>query len=424
VPSGTADVTVDDASSAGQTWDGFGGTFNEAGWNVLSMLDAADRDRAMRLLFDAQDGARFVQGRIPVGASDYAVDRYTLNDTPNDAAMANFSIARDRQRLIPYIKAALAINPNVRFWASPWTPPAWMKDNNRIDGGNMRDDATVLQAFALYLARFVEEYGKEGIPIEAVHPQNEPSYSLNYPSCSWTPALMIRFIRDHLGPTFTSRGVPAHIYLGTMSNADAGKDPAFISALLADPAAAGIVKGFGLQWNMIGSVAGLRSRNLPIVQTEHKCGNYYWETATFNRNQAPNDHAYALESWGYIRDWVRAGVTSYSAWNMVLDTAGKSIDAYLPWPQNALLTVDTAARTLIPTPAYYVFRHASQYAAPGAQVVNAIGADALAFKNPDGSLVAIVHNPGATARSMIVAMGGKRLQISVPASGFATVNLP
>ena len=147
-------MTVNDTSMQ-QNWEGFGGTFNEVGWDVLQMLSQADRDRAMQLLFGAE-GARFNIGRIPIGASDYAIDRYTLNETAGDTAMTNFSISRDMQRLIPYIKAAQAVKANIRFWASPWTPPTWMKTNSgtsngtscaRIgntayDGGSMKDDAT------------------------------------------------------------------------------------------------------------------------------------------------------------------------------------------------------------------------------------------------------------------------------------------
>lgn len=92
----------------------------------------------------------------PIGASDYAIDRYTLSEQPDDYAMAAFSIERDRQRLIPFIQAALAVGPQLRLRASPWTPPAWMKDNGSTDGGRIRDQPEVLEAYALYLARFVE----------------------------------------------------------------------------------------------------------------------------------------------------------------------------------------------------------------------------------------------------------------------------
>jgi glucosylceramidase len=417
-----ADMAVNDATTY-QVWDGFGGSFNEMGWDFLNLLSASERDRAMRLLFDGTDGARFVFGRIPIGASDYALIRYTLNETANDTMMTSFSIARDRMYLIPYIKAALAINPNLRLWASPWTPPTWMKDNRAFDGGNMVDNDANLRALALYLAKFVQEYGKEGIRIEAIHHQNEPGYATGYPSCLWTPALYTKFIGMYLGPTFTSQGVTAQIYLGTMSNNDAGKDGTIVTTVNGNATASMYVKGFGLQWNMLPIVSSLTSRNLPIMQTEHKCGNYPWETATFKSDKAPNDHAYGIETWGLIRDWIKAGVNSYSAWNMVLDTIGTGIDAGRLWPQNALLTVDRTSRVLTATPAYYVFRHLSQYVAPGARRVATTGTslDALAFKNPDGSIVAVLYNSGTAARTTTMTVGGQRLQFSVPASGFATV---
>jgi glucosylceramidase len=84
--------------------------------------------------------------------------------------------------------------------------------------------------------------------------------------------------------------------------------------------------------------------------------------------------------------------------------------------------VDTAAKTLTATPAYYVFRHVSQFVDPGATVVGTSGGDAIAFKNPGGTLVAVVHNTATSAKTMIVSIGGKKLQFSVPANGFATVN--
>lgn len=420
VTSGTADVTVNDSSPA-QTFDGFGGAFNEKGWDYLSQLSEADRDTALKLLF-GDDGARFVSGRIPIGANDYAMDRYSLNEMANDTTMANFSIERDRQKLIPFVKAALKIRPDLNLWASPWTPPTWMKTNKAFDRGNMKEDDTTFAAYALYLAKFVQEYEKEGIHVRAVHPQNEPGFEQDYPSCLWTGAGMAKFIGAFLGPTFEKEKVNAQIYLGTMSNNSA--DPAIITAVTKDTTAMQYVKGFGLQWGMIGSVSGLKSRNLPIMQTEHKCGNYPWmpsDYPNFNKNKAPNDIAYALESWTYLRDWIKAGVTHYAAWNMVLDPVGLGIDVKRVWPQNALLVADVSAKKLIITPAYYVFRHLSQYVEPGAKVVGTSGGDALAFKNPSGKLVAVLYNSGA-AKKAIVAIGGKKMQFDMPAKGWATVS--
>ena len=122
---------------------------------------------------------------------------------------------------------------------------------------------------------------------------------------------------------------------------------------------------------MLSQLSTARSYNLPLWQTEHKCGNYPWNPSgsPAYKATAPNDQAYAVESWGLIRDWIKGGVTAYSAWNMVLDTVGKGIDTTRDWAQNALLTVNTSSKTLNLTPAYYVFRHFSQFVDPGAKVV-------------------------------------------------------
>ncbi len=432
---GTAAVTV--SATGTQSWLGFGGTFNEAGWDALSVLPEDQRLLAIRLLFDAVDGAKLDYGRIPIGASDYAMSKYTLAETPGDTQMASFSLARDREKLIPYIQAALAVKPNIRFWASPWTPPAWLKTNNSTDAvagqkppyddtdGVMKKDDDSLGAFALYLTKFVQEYAKLGITVGAIHPQNEPGYGNPYPSCYWPSELYIRFIREFLGPKFEKELPTTEIWGGTMS---APEDGDMAVALSNDAAAMKYVKGFGLQWNTRDKVSTLRAKNLPVMQTEHKCGNYnfmtdYWEQGRYDPNKPQNDYAYAVESWKNIRDWVRSGVNAYSAWNMVLDTLGKNLNATTPWHQNALLVVDRNAKTLIETPAYYVFRHLSQYVDPMSTVLGTTGGDALAFKNPDGSFVVVVYNEGAAKPGMVVDVAGTKLSFDMPANGWATINL-
>jgi glucosylceramidase len=204
---------------------------------------------------------------------------------------------------------------------------------------------------------------------------------------------------------------------GTFSGG--GSDGQIVGSVMADVAAQEHVEVLGFQWGMLGAVRDSRSFNRPLWQTEHKCGNYPW-AKPFDAARAPNDQAYAVESWGLIRDWIRAGVTAYSAWNMVLDTVGVGIDTTRVWPQNALLTVDTTTRTLNVTPTYYVFRHLSRFVAQGAKVATTSGGDALAFRNPDGSVVAVVYNAGP-ARTMTVAAGGKKLAFEMPGNGWATV---
>ena len=410
---GSADIIVDENTEY-QTWDGFGGTFSEKGWYVLMELSSADRDRAIRLLFDENEGCGFTFGRIPIGSSDYGVSRYTLDDGGTDYQMNNFSIDRDLDYLIPYIQAAQAVKSDIRFWATAWTPPPWMKDNNAYDRGSMKSDSQTLDAYALYLQRFVEAYEAQGIDIEAVGPQNEPGYPQDYPSCTWDANTFSNFIANHLGPLFTQQNVSADIWLATMSNPNSSS----IVSTVMGGGAAQYVSAIGLQWGMEGSASNYSNQySQPVYQTEHKCGNYPWEGGY--QQTAPNDFAYAEESWGLIKSWIQNGVNGYSAWNMVLDTVGRSLDDVRPWAQNAPLTVDANSNRLIITPTYYVFRHCAQFVEPGAVRVGTQGGDALAFENPDGSIVVIMKVSGGQTT---VAVGGQTLQFSASGTGWATID--
>lgn len=207
--------------------------------------------------------------------------------------------------------------------------------------------------------------------------------------------------------------------LGTFNGG--GSDRSIVSSVMGDATARSYVQVLGYQWGMDSDVGSSERYDLPIWQTEHECGNYPWATP-FDATMAPNDQAYAVETWGLISDWIRAGVTAYSAWNMVLDTVGIGIDSTRVWPQDALLTVDVSTRTLNVTPAYYVFRHLSQFVATGAKVVATRGGDALGFRNPDGTIVTVVYNAGPS-KPMVLAAGDKKVSFTIPGNGWATVAL-
>jgi glucosylceramidase len=439
-----------------QNWEGMGGAFNEIGWNVIKMLSASDQAKAMDLLFGA-DAAHFVLGRIPMSASDYALLRYTDDEVPvgmTDLNMASFSITQDLKNLIPYVQAAMAVNPQIRFWGSPWTPPTWMKTTSgsnspgatkctlvgstMFDGGCMNATPANLTAYAQYFVKWITAYKQQGITIEAVSPQNEANYSEGYPSCLWNSADLATFVAQ-LGQAVKPLGTG--VMAGTMSNNNTNADPTVVTAIMGAAAAKGYITVLGYQWGMDQFVTAdvTKYSPLPIWQTEHRAGNYPnftpsnpTPTDTWNAAMAPNDIGYGWESWELIRRWVNDGVTSYSAWNMVLDTVGLGNDTVRPWPQDALLTVDTSSKTLTLTPAYYAFRHVSQFALPGGKVLGTTstitppsgatgGDEALAFKNPDNSIAVIMYNPGA-AQMFTVSVGGKLFQFQMPAQGWATLD--
>jgi glucosylceramidase len=214
--------------------------------------------------------------------------------------------------------------------------------------------------------------------------------------------------------------------LGTLSNSDSGKDVDLGNAAYGDSTAKPFFTVAGVQWNVLDKVnSGTTFGSLPIWATEHKCGNYPWNPSgypAYNSSKAPNDQAYGVESWGYIRDAINKGkVTAYNAWNMVLDTVGNGIDTHRAWNQDALLAVDTSAKKVNITPAYCVFRHFSQFVAVGAKRTSASGGDAVAFKNPDGSFVVVMYNSGSANSAYVVSIGGQKYQFSMPANGWATV---
>jgi glucosylceramidase len=420
---GNPTVTVNENSTA-QTWQGFGAAFNEMGWNFLSSQGM--KDEAIQALF-GKDGCNFAWGRIPIGASDYAMDRYTDDEVPNgstDLNMEAFSIDRDREKLIPYIKAAQAVKPELRFWASPWTPPTWMKtgpyspntgpSNSNFDGGVMKNDAATLTAFAQYLVKWVQAFQAEGINVEIVSPQNEPNYQQNYPTCHWESSTFVTFVGQYFGPAIDAANLDIKIMDGTLSNPSGDADIG--QSTLRDATAKGYIGAIGVQWGMSDANQVNALKNLaggiPIWISETKCdGNMN------SAGPAPNDFNYANSTWGYIKGAIQNGLTGYNAWNMVLDRNGQGIDDTRQWAQNTLIVADGGNLTL--TPAYYVYRHFSQFVDPGATVVGTSGGDAVAFKNPDGSLVAVLHSTTAN-NNYVVSIGGKNLQFSMP-NGWATI---
>ena len=415
-----ADVTVL-PHVARQVIEGFGGAFNEQGWQALSVLGAAQRKEVMRQLFDPVAGLGFSVCRVPIGASDYALDRYTLNETAGDFEMKHFSIERDRQHLIPYIREAMAIQPKLRLWASAWTPPTWMKTNRAFDSGAFLDDPKMYAAYARYLLKFIRAYAAEGIPIEAVAVQNEPGQLTDYPSCDWTAGQYLVFIRDFLGPYFHAEGLDHAIMLGTFNQPQLA---GHALTVLNDARARPYVALVGMQWYSLAFMEQLQAAagGLTVWQTETDCGNWHWLPG-YDPEVPPNDVAYASFTWGKIRDWLRAGVTVYELWNMVLDIWGKSIDARRPWPQNSAITVHPQTRAVRYTPMFGAIGSFARFVKPGSRMVETEGpfTDALAFADPNGAIVVVLHNATAVRTDVRVQIHGAVHLLELPPMSFATL---
>jgi glucosylceramidase len=398
---------------------GFGGALNEKGWQALSVLPAPEQATVLQSLFDPALGLRLNTIRIPVGASDYALDRYTLDESPNDFEMRQFSIERDAQRLIPFILAAQKVRPDLFVWASAWTPPTWMKTNSAFDSGAMKDDPRIYDAYALYLAKFVEAYAQRGIRIGMVVPQNEPGQLTHYPSCDWKPSQYIKFISQHLAPLFRTRQLQTHIFVGTIN-----KDDWDVLSVLSDPGVASQIAGVTLQWNGLHWLEPIHRQypNLEIMQSETECGNNHW-MPHFNPVQPQNDFAYAAHTWRKLREFIEGGSSSYMLWNLILDEHGKNIDTQREWPQNSPIVVNREKKSVTYTPMYWATRHFSALVDPRSHVVETKGTylDRIAFASPDGKAIVQLLNSQPKRTKVTVKVADESFVLELPPQSFASL---
>lgn len=417
--SGRPDLEV--GSVQGQTMEGYCGALNEKGWAALAVLPSDERAEVLARIFKEGSGLGLNMARIPIGSSDYAMDRYSHDEQPGDYAMSKFSIDRDRRMLLPYAKAAKALRGDLTFWASAWSPPTWMKTNAGFDSGAMRDEKSVYAAYALYLAKFTEAWAAEGLPMVAVAVQNEPSILTAYPSCEWQPAQYRIFVRDHLGPELARRGSRTAIMLGTF-NQSGNVDHAL--AVLQDPVAKKYVTILGLQWDglPIAEYALKEKADMRVWMTETDCGNWHWKYG-FDPEKPQNDFPYAAYTWQRMREYLAGGASVYSLWNIVLDETGKSIDAKRPWPQNSPIVVNSKSGKVVYTPMYYAFGHFSRYSPAGSVRLELKGdyGDAIAFRDPEGKTVLQLLNSTRGEQKLKVKVAGRYWDVRLPGHSFATL---
>jgi glucosylceramidase len=413
-----------------QSIDGFGGAFTEKGWQALQSLAPANRSAALDVLFKPGAGASFNLCRTPIGANDISRGWYSYDETDGDFALDHFSVANDRDTLLPFIRSALSLQPALKVWASPWSPPTWMKTNRHYamakawpgqPSNGLSDDQLghegqdsfiqedrYFEAYARYFRRYVEEYAKQGVRISMVMPQNEFNSAQPFPSCCWTPAGLARFI-PFLGREMGQLGV--EIFFGTLERGN----PDLLTQVLKDPVAGPYIKGVGVQWAGKQAVPVIRDRHpgLTIWQSEQECG-----TGT-------NDWHYTRYIWGLMKHYFNNGASAWHYWNLVMPTGGMS---GWGWPQNALITVDTKAGTFHLNHDYYLLAHASHFIQPGARrlaLASYFGYDnLLAFRNPDGKIIVLLQNDMSESLRMRMVVGKRLVTVNLPADSFNTLELP
>ena len=411
-PGAALGALVLDPAQKFQEMVGFGGALTESSAWVLAQLPAAQRAEIIRRYYDPREGIGYTLARTHLNSCDFSLSMWALDETPGDYDLHDFTLAPMRKWLMPLLHDAEQTAGRDRFklLVSPWSPPAWMKTNFRMDdGGALRREYR--PAWANYYVRFVQALrAEEKLNVWAFTMQNEPEAKQTWESCLYTPEQERDFIRDHLGPALHQAGMSDIKLLAHDHNRDIIE--AHADAVLGDPAAAKYVWGTGVHWyvsNDFAASARVHAKypDKPVLFTEG-C----WEGGK-DLGIWEHGEAYARQMIGDFQHWV----CGFIDWNIVLDQRGgpNHVGNFCDAP----VIVDTNTKEVRYSAAFYYLGHFSKFVLPGAHRIASSGGPAglqsVAFANPDGSLVAVVLNEADAARAFTLAVAGEAVACSIPA---------
>lgn len=420
---GKAQVVIR-SSQPQQTFLGWGTCFNELPWDAYNMLGESDKKLFVKRMFNPYGDLRLQKGRLSAGANDYAREWYSCDEVDVDSTdfdMEHFNIDRDLTTIIPSIKLALAENPDMDFFCSPWSPPSWMKTNKhyaqRVTATNgcpfgvppyfndqFVDDPRYYKAYCLYFDKFINAYKEQGIRITSLAYQNEAYSNTPYPGCSWTAKTTGRFLAEYLGPYMREHQPGLKMILGTMNT---GSLDVF-EQILNTPGIDKYVDAVGFQWEGAQAMKEVLYRHpqYEAIQTENECG-----SGTFDWNAGA--HTFQL-----VNRYLANNVTTYYYWNAILKDNGISPWG---WVQNAMVQVSSATRRPRYTPEYYAYCHYTHFIPAGSKVLATDESQLVTTAlTPDGNIIIVAGNLDAQEKTVTFDVDGKYLAATLPARSFTT----
>lgn len=407
-----APAFVVDTGQARQEIVGFGASITDASaWLIQTRLDATQREALLRELFGREDGGLgFSFTRVTIGASDFSLDHYSLADG-GDPALGDFSTARMEEYVFPTVRAALAVNPDLKVMASPWSAPGWMKTTGSMIKGQLKPE--LYATYADYLTRYVRSAEEHGVPTDYLSIQNEPDFEPeNYPGMRWGPEGRATFIGRDLAPAFRRANIDTRI-LDWDHNWDKPEQPL---GALADPVARAAIAG--VAWHCYAGDVAAQSAVRDVWPEEDvfftECSGGQW-AADF-----PDSFLWITKNLiiGSTNHWAR-GVLM---WNLALDEnygphAGGCGDC------RGVVTIDSTTGAITRNQEYYAFGHASRFVRQGARRIETTapaGLQGVAFINPDGERVLLVLNEADEAAAFHIRDGGREASAILPAKSVAT----
>ncbi|MEM6642266.1 MAG: glycoside hydrolase family 30 protein [Bacteroidota bacterium] len=429
-----------------QTITGFGGAFTESSAYLLNQLSPQNRQKIIQAYF-SRAGANYSLARTHMNSCDFSLSQYSYAPIAEDMMLQHFTIEDDMDDLIPMIKEALATSEDgLKLFASPWTAPPWMKDNNHWVGGKLLPK--YYDTWALFFSKYIDAYKAQGIDLWGFTVENEPhGNGNNWESMHFTPDEMTDFVMNHLGPKLESDGHGDKVILGYDQNRAGLQE--WVDVMFATEASAKYFDGTAIHWyestyEVFPEALQYAHNKAPdkyLIETEGcvdsevpkwKDDAWYWskEATDWGWDWAAEDekylhpkyapvNRYARDIIGCLNNWVDGWVD----WNMVLDRQGGP-----NWFKNwcvAPIIVDPEKDEVYITPIYYVMAHFSKHIRPGAKVIEVSSSDqslqVTAATNPDGSVAVVVFNEGLDGKTFTLDLDGRSKTISISPQAIQTI---
>ncbi|MEP6902277.1 MAG: glycoside hydrolase family 30 beta sandwich domain-containing protein [Actinomycetota bacterium] len=411
-----------DPSKTYQTFLGIGGAITDASAETFAKMPADRQQEILTAYFDANKGIGYTLARTNIHSCDFSSESYTYV-TEGDKDLKSFSVARDHQFRIPLIKKAIAAaGGKLTLFASPWSPPAFMKDNNNmLKGGKLK--AEFYGAWANYYTKFIKAYEREGIPVWGISIQNEPMATQKWESCVYSAEDERDFLKNYLGPTMKKEGLGDKKIIAWDHNRDLIYQRA--STILNDAEAAKYVWGIGYHWYEPWSGGEQMFDNVKLVSEAFPDKNLIFTEGckeAFDIQKVNDWKLGELYGRSMINDF-NNGTVGWTDWNILLDETGgpNHVGNFCFAPVHG----DTKTGQIIYTNSYYYIGHFSKFIRPGAKrIVSSPSRSALlstAFINPDGKAAVVVMNKGEKEVPYFLWIDGRAAEVKSPAHSIQTL---
>lgn len=414
-------VFVDPAKTF-QTFLGIGGALTDASAETLTKLPDAQQDEVLEAYYDTDRGIGYTLARTNINSCDFSSASYTYVDE-GDRELTSFSIAHDLQYKLPLIKRAMAASGDrLKLFASPWSPPAFMKDNNdMLHGGKLLPE--YYDAWALYYSKFIKSYRDEGVPVWGITVQNEPMATQIWESCIYQADDERDFVKNYLGPTMVREGLADVNIIVWDHNRDLIVQRA--QTILDDPEAAQYVWGVGFHWYEDWSGGVQMYDNVALVNEL-----YPDKHLLFTEGTPANFEPDGYGRWDLGEEYGRSmihdfntGTEGWTDWNILLDEQGgpNHVGNFCFAPIHA----DTRTGELIYTNSYYYIGHFSKFIRPGAKRIMVAPSRSMllatGFVNEDGSVAVVVMNPTDQGGGYHLTVGSSSVEIATRPHSIQTV---